>query len=134
MRLVRFGPRGAEKPGIVDADDNIRDISSIVPDINGATLSPATLDKLRKLPLNTLPIVPPSTRLGACVGDIRNFICIGLNYSDHAAETNTPLPGQPIVFNKHTSAISGPNDPVVSPPGAEKLDWEVELTIVIGKP
>src|SRR5450830_742466 len=134
MRLVRFGPRGAEKPGIVDADGNIRDLSSIVSDINAATLAPASLDKLRSVPLDDLPVVPKSVRLGSCIGDISNFLCIGLNYSDHAAETNTPLPGQPIVFNKHTSAISGPNDPVVSPPGAEKLDWEVELTIVIGKP
>lgn len=134
MRLVRFGPRGAERPGILDNQGEIRDLSGIISDVAGAALAPDQLARLRALDLNTLPLVSNEVRIGACIGDIRNVICIGLNYSDHAAETNTPIPGQPIVFNKHTSSISGPNDPIIVPPGSQKMDWEVELVIVIGQP
>jgi 2-keto-4-pentenoate hydratase/2-oxohepta-3-ene-1,7-dioic acid hydratase in catechol pathway len=133
MKLVRFGAPGAEKPGLVDASGTVRDLSSIVPDIAGDVLSPAGLQRLQGIDPASLPAVASGVRLGACVGDVRNVICIGLNYSDHAAETGAKIPSQPIVFNKHTSALSGPNDPVVLPPGAAKLDWEVELAIVIGR-
>lgn len=134
MRLVRFGPRGSEKPGLIDAQGILRDLSSVVSDIHGPTLSPESLARLRALDTSSLPAMPPETRLGPCVGQVPNVVCIGLNYSDHAAETNTPIPTQPIVFNKHTSALAGPNDPVVIAPGSGKLDWEVELAIVIGRP
>ena len=134
MRLVRFGPRGQEKPGLVDTQGILRDLSSVVSDIHGPTLSPDSLARLRALDTSSLPAMPADTRLGPCVGQVPNVVCIGLNYSDHAAETNTPIPTQPIVFNKHTSALAGPNDPVVVAPGSGKLDWEVELAIVIGRP
>lgn len=134
MRLVRFGPRGSEKPGLIDTQGTLRDLSSIVGDIHGPTLSHESLAKLRALDTSSLPAVPADTRLGACVGQVPNVVCIGLNYSDHAAETNTPIPGQPIVFNKHTGALAGPNDPIIIAPGSNKLDWEVELAIVIGRP
>jgi 2-keto-4-pentenoate hydratase/2-oxohepta-3-ene-1,7-dioic acid hydratase in catechol pathway len=134
MRLVRFGPRGSEKPGLIDTQGILRDLSSVVSDIHGPTLSHESLAKLRALDTSSLPAVPADTRLGACVGQVPNVVCIGLNYSDHAAETNTPIPGQPIVFNKHTGALAGPNDPVIIAPGSSKLDWEVELAIVIGRP
>ena len=134
MRLVRFGPRGSEKPGLIDAQGLLRDLSSVVSDIHGPTLSPESLARLRALDTSSLPAMPADTRLGPCVGQVPNVVCIGLNYSDHAAETNTPIPTQPIVFNKHTSALAGPNDPVVIAPGSGKLDWEVELAIVIGRP
>ena len=134
MRLVRFGPRGSEKPGLVDTQGILRDLSSVVSDIHGPTLSPDSLARLRALDTSSLPAMPSDTRLGPCVGQVPNVVCIGLNYSDHAAETNTPIPTQPIVFNKHTSALAGPNDPVVVAPGSGKLDWEVELAIVIGRP
>ena len=134
MRLVRFGPRGQEKPGLVDTQGILRDLSSVVSDIHGPTLSPESLARLRGLDTSSLPAMPADTRLGPCVGQVPNVVCIGLNYSDHAAETNTPIPTQPIVFNKHTSALAGPNDPVVMAPGSGKLDWEVELAIVIGRP
>jgi 2,4-didehydro-3-deoxy-L-rhamnonate hydrolase len=134
MRLVRFGPHGAEKPGALDRDGTIRDLSSVVRDIEGAALLPANLDRLRGVKLESLPRVAATTRIGACVGNVRNVVCIGLNYSDHAAETNTPVPPEPVVFNKHAAAVNGPNDPVICPPGAEKMDWEVELGVVIGQP
>ena len=134
MRLVRFGPRGSEKPGLVDTQGILRDLSSVVSDIHGPTLSPDSLARLRALDTSSLPAMPSDTRLGPCVGQVPNVVCIGLNYSDHAEETNTPIPTQPIVFNKHTSALAGPNDPVVVAPGSGKLDWEVELAIVIGRP
>jgi 2,4-didehydro-3-deoxy-L-rhamnonate hydrolase len=134
MRLVRYGERGRERPGAIDAQGTLRDLSGVVRDIDGAALTPKSLDRLRGLDLGSLPEVQGSVRLGACVGDVRNIVCIGLNYSDHAAETNTPIPAQPVVFNKHTGSLSGPNDPVVVPPGASKLDWEVELAFVIGRP
>jgi 2,4-didehydro-3-deoxy-L-rhamnonate hydrolase len=134
MRLVRFGPRGAEKPGLLDGQGTLRDLSSVIDDLHGPTLAPASLARLRKIDPAALPAAPSGARLGACVGRVPNVVCIGLNYSDHAAETNTPIPGQPIVFNKHTNALAGPNDAVILAPGSIKLDWEVELAIVIGRP
>src|SRR5271166_5500822 len=134
MRLIRFGERGREKPGMLDGQGAARDLSGVIADINGATLAPAALDRLRALDPTTLPLVPARTRLGPCVGGVRNLVCIGLNYSDHAAETNTPIPSQPVVFNKHVAALSGPNDPVILLAGSEKLDWEVEIALVIGRP
>ena len=134
MRLVRYGERGQERPGLLDSQGLLRDLSGVVQDIDGAALLPDSLDRLRALDPGSLPQVPGPVRLGACVGNVRNIVCIGLNYSDHAAETNTPIPAQPVVFHKHTGALSGPNDPVILPPGAAKLDWEVELAFVIGRP
>ncbi|BBP59494.1 fumarylacetoacetate hydrolase family protein [Pseudomonas sp. St316] len=134
MRLVRFGLPGQEQPGVLDSQGVVRDLSGIVDDIDASALSPTVLEKLRAVDVEKLPVVTPGTRLGPCVGSVPNLICIGLNYSDHAAETNTPIPSQPVVFNKHTASISGPNDPVILPTGAQKLDWEVELAIVIGTP
>lgn len=133
MRLVRFGPSGKERPGALDRDGTIRDLSTVINDVDGAALSPESLDRLRSLKLENLPPAPANVRIGACVGNVRNVVCIGLNYSDHAAETNTPVPAEPVVFNKHTAAISGPNDFVICPPDAKKMDWEVELGVVIGR-
>ncbi|MET0209564.1 MAG: fumarylacetoacetate hydrolase family protein [Burkholderiaceae bacterium] len=134
MKLVRFGTRGSEKPGVIDTHGVLRDLSSVVPDIDARTLSPSALARLRKIDFATLPAAEAGVRLGACVGSIPNLVCIGLNYSDHAAETNTPIPSQPVVFNKHTSAAAGPDDAVILASGSAKLDWEVELAIVIGTP
>jgi len=133
MKLVRYGAAGKERPGLLDADGRIRDLSAHVPDIAGDTLLPSSLDRLRALDPNSLPIVG-ETRFGACVGAVGKFVCIGLNYSDHAAETGSPIPKEPIIFGKWTSAIVGPNDDVEIPVGSEKTDWEVELGVVIGKP
>ena len=132
MKLVRYGVKGAEKPGIVDVTGRIRDLSAVVADINGQVLA-HELDKIRALDLETLPLVEEGVRYGACVGNISKFICIGLNYSDHAAETGAAIPEEPIVFNKWTSAIVGPNDDVEIPRNSQKTDWEVELGVVIGK-
>ena len=132
MKLVRYGVKGAEKPGIVDVTGRIRDLSAVVADINGLVLA-HELDKIRGLDLETLPLVKEGVRYGACVGNIGKFICIGLNYSDHAAETGAAIPEEPIVFNKWTSAIVGPNDDVEIPRNSQKTDWEVELGVVIGK-
>ena len=132
MKLVRFGARGAEKPGILDAEGTIRDLSGVVDDIAGATLSDAGLAQLRGLDLASLPAVDAATRLGPCVGGTGKFICIGLNYADHAAESGLAVPTEPVIFMKATSAICGPNDNVLIPRGSEKTDWEVELGIVIG--
>jgi 2-keto-4-pentenoate hydratase/2-oxohepta-3-ene-1,7-dioic acid hydratase in catechol pathway len=132
MKLVRFGPTGREKPGIVDAAGRIRDLSKIVPDIAGDSLSPRGLAKIRKADVTKLPIVSGKPRLGPCVGGTRHFVAIGLNYRDHAKETNSPIPAEPIIFEKAPSCISGPNDAVVVPRNSLKLDWEVELCIVIG--
>jgi 2-keto-4-pentenoate hydratase/2-oxohepta-3-ene-1,7-dioic acid hydratase in catechol pathway len=132
MKLVRFGAPGREKPGILDAEGRIRDLSKIVPDIAGDALSPKSLAKLRKLQVDKLPLVRGSPRLGPCVGRVGNFIAIGLNYSDHAAETGMPLPKEPVIFNKAPSSISGPNDDTMIPKGSTKLDYECELGIVIG--
>lgn len=132
MKLVRYGVKGVEKPGIVDVTGRIRDLSAVVADINGQVLA-HELDKIRALDLETLPLVEEGVRYGACVGNIGKFICIGLNYSDHAAETGAAIPEEPIVFNKWTSAIVGPNDDVEIPRNSQKTDWEVELGVVIGK-
>ncbi|SCY80197.1 fumarylacetoacetate hydrolase family protein [Microvirga guangxiensis] len=132
MKLVRFGEAGQEKPGIIDNQGEVRDLSGVVADITGATLSPDSLARLRDIDPSTLPSVPSGQRLGSCVGQVRNFIAIGLNYADHAAETGAPIPAEPIVFNKAPSCIVGPNDDVVIPRGSQKTDWEVELAIVIG--
>ena len=133
MKLVRFGPRGREKPGIIDSKGAIRDLSKVVPDIAGEALSPKGLAKIRKAPIDKLPLVRGNPRLGACVGGIGNLIAIGLNYSDHAAETGSPIPKEPIIFNKVTSCICGPNDDTIVPKASSKLDWEVELAIIIGQ-
>ena len=133
MKLVRFGPRGREKPGIIDAKGRIRDLSAVVPDLAGEALSPKGLAKIRKSPIDKLPLVRGNPRLGACVGGVGNLIAIGLNYSDHAAEAGMPIPKEPIIFNKVTTCICGPNDDTVIPKKSTKLDWEVELGIVIGR-
>src|SRR5436190_1175253 len=133
MKLVRFGPSGREKPGILDSKGRIRDLSKVVPDIAGEALSPKGLTKIRKAAINKLPLVRGNPRLGPCVGGVGNLIAIGLNYSDHAAETGAPVPKEPIIFNKVTSCICGPNDNTVIPKDSSKLDWEVELAIVIGQ-
>jgi 2-keto-4-pentenoate hydratase/2-oxohepta-3-ene-1,7-dioic acid hydratase in catechol pathway len=133
MKLVRFGVPGAEKPGIVDAQGAIRDLSAHVTDITGETLGDASLDKLRKLDLKALPVAPQGVRLAAPVGDVRNFIAVGLNYEDHAKETGSPIPKEPILFNKLPNCIVGPNDDVMIPKGSIKLDYEVEIAFVIGK-
>ena len=132
MKLLRFGPAGAEKPGILDANGAVRDLSAVVTDISGATLSDAGLAAIAALDLTSLPLVSPDTRLGPCVAGTGKLICIGLNYSDHAAETGATVPPEPIIFMKATSAICGPNDPIIIPRGSEKTDWEVELAIIIG--
>lgn len=132
MKLLRYGPRGAEKPGILDSDGNIRDLSGIIGDLAGETLT--NLDRLASLDLESLPRVDGDPRLGACVGGTGKFMCIGLNYSDHAAESGMEVPSEPVLFMKATSAICGPNDPILIPRGSIKTDWEVELGVVIGKP
>jgi 2-keto-4-pentenoate hydratase/2-oxohepta-3-ene-1,7-dioic acid hydratase in catechol pathway len=132
MKLVRYGRAGAEKPGLVDANGRIRDLSDHVADVNAAALSPASLRKLAKLKPDTLPLVRGTPRLGACIARPVNFVCIGLNYADHAAETGAQIPKEPIVFLKALSAFHGPFDDVKIPRGSKKTDWEVELGIVIG--
>lgn len=134
MKLLRYGNAGQEKPGVLDSDGNIRDLSGTISDISGAVLLPDSLDKLRAIDLATLPVVSGAPRIGPCVGAVGKFICIGLNYSDHAAESGMSVPKEPIVFMKATSAIMGPYDEVVIPRGSHKTDWEVELGVVIGKP
>jgi len=132
MKLVRFGMPGAEKPGLVDADGTIRDLSAHVPDITGDVLAPQSLARLRAIDPKSLPAAPAGVRLGAPVGNVRNFIAVGLNYSDHAAETGSPIPAEPILFNKLPNCIVGPNDNVMVPKGSKKLDWEIEIAFVIG--
>ena len=132
MKLIRHGSSGQEKPGILDADGSFRDLSSIVTDIDGESLSPDSLSSLDQVDLMSLPVVDSTTRLGPCVGNIGKLVCIGLNYSDHAKESGMPIPTEPIVFMKATSAISGPNDNIELVRESEKTDWEVELGIVIG--
>ena len=133
MKLVRFGPAGREKPGIIDAKGKIRDLSKVVRDIGGEALSPAGLAKIRKAKIDKLPLVKGNPRLGACVARPANFIAIGLNYADHAAEAGLQLPKEPVIFNKASSCIVGPNDNTITPKGSSKLDYEVELGIVIGQ-
>ena len=133
MKLLRHGEFGNEKPGIIDHEGKIRDLSSHIPDINGDSINSESLKKLGAMNLSTLPIVSNDTRLGACVGNVGKFLCIGLNYSDHAAESGLPVPSEPILFSKATSAIVGPNDNVEIPRNSSETDWEVELGIIIGK-
>ena len=132
MKLLRHGPAGAEKPGMLDAAGIVRDLSGVVPDIAGEALSDAGLARLAALDPATLPAVPAGPRLGPCVGGTGKFICIGLNYSDHAAETGAQVPSEPIIFMKATSAICGPDDPLIIPRGSKKTDWEVELAVIVG--
>lgn len=134
MKLVRYGPAGKEKPGIIDADGKIRDLSRIVPDLAGEGLSPASLAKIRKADIKRLKVVPGKPRLGACVGKVGHFIAVGLNYADHAAEAGMAIPKEPILFTKAPSSICGPNDNTIIPKGSTKMDYEVELGIVIGSP
>ena len=132
MKLLRYGPRGSEKPGILDTEGNIRDLSGIIPDIAGSILG--DLGRLANIDIASLPVVEGDPRIGACVGGTGKFMCIGLNYADHAEESGMDLPSEPVLFMKATSAICGPNDPIIIPRGSEKTDWEVELGVVIGKP
>ena len=133
MKLVRFGARGAERPGLVDAGGALRDLSGMVADIDGTMLGDDSLARLAAVDPDTLLRVDGTPRIGPCVANVGKFVCIGLNYADHARETGVPVPDEPVVFMKATSAISGPNDPVIRPRGATKLDWEVELGLVIGR-
>jgi len=137
MKLLRYGPAGHEKPGCLDTEGRVRDLSGEIVDLAGNDLSPETIDRLKSLDINTLPIVEGTPqddlRLGACVGQTGKFVCIGLNYADHAAESGMDVPPEPVIFNKWTSAIIGPNDDVIIPRGSKKTDWEVELGVVIGK-
>ncbi|HGM5300389.1 TPA: fumarylacetoacetate hydrolase family protein [Serratia marcescens] len=133
MKLLRYGQPGQERPGMLDAQGRLRDLSQHIADVGGAALLPASLVKLRALDSAALPLVEGQPRLGACVGGIGKFICIGLNYADHAAETGAAIPEEPVVFNKWTSAVAGPYDQVEIPRGSQKTDWEVELGVVIGQ-
>jgi len=132
MKLLRHGARGAEKPGLMHDDGTIRDLSGVVADIGGDVLSDAGLAAIRAVDAGSLPVVPADTRLGACVAGTGKFICIGLNYADHAAESGMAVPPEPVIFMKATSAICGPNDPIIIPRSSEKTDWEVELAVIIG--
>jgi 2,4-diketo-3-deoxy-L-fuconate hydrolase len=133
MKLVRYGKPGKEKPGLIDSDGRLRDLSAVVADIGPDQLGDAALARLRKLKTDTLPLVKGSPRMGCPVAGIGKFIAIGLNYADHAAEAGMPIPAEPIVFMKATSCIQGPDDPVMLPKGSKKSDWEVELGVVIGR-
>jgi len=133
MKLVRFGAAGAEKPGLIDADGKIRDLSGVVADISGDVLSRAGRERLRALDPTSLPLAPEGSRYGACVGRVGNFIAVGLNYADHAAESGMAVPAEPVLFNKAPSCIGGPDDTILIPRGSEKTDWEVELAVVIGE-
>lgn len=133
MKLLRIGELGQEKPAIIDEQGNYRDLSAQLDDISSVNLSSAALAKIAALDLSTLPLIAQDSRIGACIGDVGKFVCIGLNYADHAEESGMAIPEQPVVFNKWTTAISGPNDPIVKPKESTKLDWEVELGIVIGE-
>lgn len=137
MKLLRYGPKGQENPGLLDAEGRVRDLSGLIPDLSGDTLLPANLSRLAAINPHELPLVAGTPqaglRLGPCVGAIGKFICIGLNFADHAEEAGMAVPDEPVIFNKWTSAVSGPDDDVVIPPGAVKTDWEVELAIVIGR-
>lgn len=132
MKLLRYGPKGDEKPGLLDQDGAIRDLSGVITDLDGPTLA-GNLEMLRGLDVTTLPTIEAGVRLAEPVARVGKFLCIGLNYSDHAAESGMPVPSEPIIFTKATSAIIGPNDPVMLPPNSTKSDWEVELAVVIGK-
>ena len=133
MKLLRYGEPGAEKPGMLDHNGRIRDLSGMIPDFGPSTLSDDSMDKLRRLDPSSLPVVEGDPRIGPCVTNVGKFMCIGLNYADHAAETGAAVPKEPVLFMKATSAIIGPNDTVVIPKGSTKTDWEVELGVIIGK-
>ena len=133
MKLLRHGPRGQEKPGLLHGDGTVRDLTGLVPDIGGAVISDVGLAMLRGVDASALPVVAAGTRLGACVAGTGKFICIGLNYADHAAESGMQVPPEPVIFMKATSAICGPCDPVILPRGSVKTDWEVELAVIIGR-
>ena len=133
MKLLRFGPVGQEKPGILDADGNVRDLSGKCADFAGAGVSIEAIEAIRAIDVNSLPVVAEPGRIGSCLASVPNFFCIGLNYAKHAAETGAEPPKEPIIFNKATSALSGPFDDVVIPKGSVKSDWEVELGVVIGR-
>ena len=132
MKLLRFGEIGAEKPGILDDENNVRDLSDHIDDIDGRTISEEGLNYIRSIDIAGLPIISAQTRIGPCVGNVGKYVCIGLNYSDHAEEANMPIPSEPIIFFKATSCITGPNDKIILPKNSRKVDWEVELCIVIG--
>lgn len=132
MKLLRYGPIGKEKPGILDSEGKIRDLSSVIGELDGNAISPAGLAKLRKVKVDKLPLVRGNPRIGACIANPQKFIAIGLNYSDHAAESGLTVPPEPIIFTKHVSCLSGPNDTVTIPPKSKKSDWEVELGVIIG--
>jgi len=132
MKLLRYGPKGKEKPGLLDKEGRIRDLSAVVPDITGAVISSAGLARLRKIKPESLPLVRGKPRIGACIANPQKFIAIGLNYSDHAAESGLQVPKEPVVFTKQVSCLSGPNDDVTIPPKSKKSDWEVELGVIIG--
>jgi len=132
MKLLRYGPKGAEKPGLLDANNQIRDLSSIIPDLTGDTVDPGTMARLSALDTDTLPPVEGTPRIGPCIGNVGKLVCIGLNYSDHAKETGSPIPSEPIVFMKATSSINGPDDDIELIRNSVKTDWEVELGFVIG--
>src|SRR5262245_60759134 len=134
MKLLRYGPPGREKPGLLDASGTIRDLSGVIDDIAGDVLLPESLARLKKIDQSTLPIVPGSPRIGACVGRVGKMIGVALNYADHAAEANVPVPKEPLIFIKANTCISGPNDDIVLPKGSTQTDWEVELGVVIGTP
>jgi len=133
MKLLRYGSPGREKPGLLDANGTIRDLSGVIADVGGDALLPESLAKLRQLDAKTLPAVDGNQRIGPCVAGVGKFLCVGLNYSDHAAESGMKVPAEPIIFMKATSSIVGPNDELEIPRGSEKTDWEVELGVVIGK-
>ena len=134
MKFFRHGPPGEERPGVVDSSGLLRDLGGIFPDLAGETLDPARLAAFREKDLSGLPVVSAGSRIGPCVGDVRNFVAVGLNYRDHARETGAAIPDEPILFNKAPSCIVGPNDDVSLPAGSETTDWEVELAVVIGRP
>jgi len=132
MKLVRYGAIGKEKPGILDKDGKLRDLSAVIPDISGETISPKSLSRLKKIKPESLPLVRGKPRIGACIANPQKFIAIGLNYSDHAAESGLAVPKEPVVFTKQVSCVSGPFDDVTIPPKSKKSDWEVELGVIIG--
>jgi len=134
MKLVRFGAKGRERPGILEDDGTIRDLSGVTEDFAGSAISCDVIEKLKTIDLKSLPEAQKDVRLGSPLARIGNFMCVGLNYTNHAKESNLPIPAEPILFNKAPNSLSGPNDPVIRPDNAHKLDWEVELAIVIGRP
>ena len=133
MRLLRVGPLGRERPAVLDANGDIRDVSDLIDDWDGAALAEEVLKQLRRVDVSSLPKMDPESRVGPCVASVGKFICIGLNYADHAEETGAEVPAEPVIFFKATSAICGPNDKLEIPRRSEKTDWEVELGVVIGK-